>query len=349
MKNANAHKFYLALAFVLIFCATCFSGCINEHTIAQTYQLEHDWMNTEMTNAATGEIFTLHELARNGTPVVVHLVATWCSYCNAQFGESTTFLENYPGKAHVVQIGIDTRETQEHIASHAASKGYEGIFTVAEEPVMQGFMALFGEEIMMGIPQTIIIYGNDIAYLGAGVRSSDTIASRVDEGYQQPSTAVASTTAAPKQVGTEWMNAEMTDVITGERFTLHGLAEDGVPIVLHLITTWCPACNVQFAESTAFLEKYPEKAHVVLIGIDPRETSVHIADYMTGKGYEGIFTTAEASVMQALMDLFGQTIMMSIPQTVIISGENFAYLGPSAITSTEIVKRIDAINQQLGK
>ena len=185
MKNVSAHKVYLVIAFVLIFCATCFSGCINENTAVQTDQKVYEWMDTEMTNVVTKETFTLHELTQDGTPVVVHLIATWCPACNMQFRESTTFLETNPGKAHIVLIGIDASENSTKIADYVSSKGYSGIFTTAEAPVIQGLMDLFGQEIVMSIPQTVIISGNSLAYLGPGAITSANIASRIDTISQQ--------------------------------------------------------------------------------------------------------------------------------------------------------------------
>jgi hypothetical protein len=99
-----------------------------------------------------------------------------------QLGESTTFLETYSGKAHIVAMDIDPSESAELLAAHVAKNSYEGIFVIAEGPVMQGLMALFGEDLMTkGIPQSVIISGNDLVYLGAGVRSSDVLSSNIDQ------------------------------------------------------------------------------------------------------------------------------------------------------------------------
>jgi thiol-disulfide isomerase/thioredoxin len=313
---------------------------INGGTTAHADQKGYEWMDTEMTNVITNEKFTLNELTKDGTPVVLHLIATWCPACNTQFEESTKFLENYPGKAHVVLIGIDSRETPALIANHVATGGYAGIFTTPEDPVMQGLIDLFGPEAVMSIPQTIIIRGDNLEYLGPGAIRAPDIASRIDEEPQQRNAAITD------QKGNEWMNTEMTDVITGDIFTLRQLADEK-PVAVHLIATWCPACNTQFEESTKFLENYPEKASVVLIGIDSRETPALIAGHASNRGYAGIFTTAEAPVIQGFIDLFGPEAVMSIPQTIIIHGDDLAYLGPGAIRSADIASRIDAISQQL--
>ena len=185
MSNVIAHKIYLVAAIFLVFCAVCFSGCINENnTTAHADEKVYEWMDSEMTNVVTDEIFTLRELTQ-GTPTVVHIFATWCPACNAQLGESTAFLESYPGKAHIVSVDIDSSETPAMIADLVANRGYDGIFAVAERPVVQGLMDLFGQEIMMSIPQTIIISGDDLVYLGPGVIRSADIASRIDAIYQQ--------------------------------------------------------------------------------------------------------------------------------------------------------------------
>jgi thiol-disulfide isomerase/thioredoxin len=179
MSNGIAHKTYLVVAIFLVFCAVCFSGCINENTTTVPASDKYEWMDTEMTNVVTGETFTLGKLAQ-GKPVVVHIFATWCPACNAQLVESTAFLKDYSGKAHIVSVDIDSSETPAKIADHVTNKEYDGIYAVAEKPVVQGFMELFGEEIMMSIPQTIIINGNDLVYLGPGVIKSATLASQID-------------------------------------------------------------------------------------------------------------------------------------------------------------------------
>jgi len=184
MSNAIANKIYLVAAIFLCFLAVCFSGCINENTTAHADEKVYEWMDTEMTNVVTDKTFTLRELAQ-GTPIVVHIFTTWCPACNAQFGESTAFLENYPGKAHVVSIDIDEKETPAMIANHVANRGFAGIFAVSERPVVQGLIDLFGQEIIMSIPQTIIISGDNLVYLGPGVIRSDDIASRIDAIHQQ--------------------------------------------------------------------------------------------------------------------------------------------------------------------
>ncbi|MDR2855560.1 MAG: redoxin domain-containing protein [Methanomicrobiales archaeon] len=186
MKKDTVKKIYLGVAFFLVLCATCFSGCISTEKTAQVDQTLHEWMDTEMTDVVTGDSFTLRELTKDGVPIVVHLYATWCPYCNMQLTESTTFLANYPEKAHLVVIDIDASETPEKIANHVKDKKYGGTFATAEVPIMQGLMELFGQEaITGGVPQTILFSGENILYLGSGVIGSNNLADRLDAMQQQ--------------------------------------------------------------------------------------------------------------------------------------------------------------------
>ena len=185
MKSNTLQKVYVIIAFFLVFCATSFSGCISDGEVMSTNETVYTWMDAEMTNVVTEEIFTLRELTQDGTPVVLHIFAAWCPACNMQLGESTTFLSDYPGKAHIVAFDIDVSESPAAIAEHVASRKYAGIFTTAEQPIVQGLVNLFGQEIMMTIPQTVLISGENLVYLGPGVFGSDKIATRIDAMYQQ--------------------------------------------------------------------------------------------------------------------------------------------------------------------
>ena len=178
-------KLYLVVVFFLLLCATCFSGCVGEEKATQVDTAVYEWMDTELIDVVTGEAFTLRELTSDGTPIVVHLFATWCPACNMQLSESTAFLANYPGKAHVVPIDIDASESPAAIADHVKNRGYKGIYATSQKPIIDGLIALFGPEIMGLIPQTVFISGDDILYLGPGVVSTGDLAARLDAMHQQ--------------------------------------------------------------------------------------------------------------------------------------------------------------------
>ena len=186
MKEDTRKNLYLGIAFFLILCATFFSGCIDEEKAAQVDNITHEWMDTEMTDVITGDTFTLRELATDGTPIVAHIFAAWCPYCNMQLADSTVLLATYPEKIYVVAIDIDPSESPAFLAEHVKNNEYNGIFTTMEEPVRNGLVELFGSEIVGPIPQTILFKGGDILYLGSGYRPTNDLATRLDALQQLP-------------------------------------------------------------------------------------------------------------------------------------------------------------------
>jgi thiol-disulfide isomerase/thioredoxin len=182
MKHSFSRTLYLGSALLLVLVAACFSGCIGENKPVQEVQTTYEWLDTPLTDVTTGEKVTLRELTQDGTPIILHLFATWCPYCNMQLGESTTFLQTYSGKAHVVAVDIDPSENAKLLADHVSKNAYEGTFVIAEDPVMIGLMSLFGEDLLTtGIPHNLLISGDNLVDLGAGVRNSDILSSQIDQ------------------------------------------------------------------------------------------------------------------------------------------------------------------------
>jgi len=152
------------------------------HSFAiEAVSVRGEWLDTPLTDVTTREIVTLRGLTENDSSVVLHIFAAWCPVSNAQLAESTTFLQTYSGKAHLISMDIDPSENAEMLAEHIATKGYDGLFVTAERPIVQGLADLFGEEIIMSIPQTVIISDDDFFYLGPGVVRSDSISSTIDQ------------------------------------------------------------------------------------------------------------------------------------------------------------------------
>ena len=181
MKRSFSHIVYLGSALFLVLIAACLSGCVGEKSPAPEAKTVYEWLDTPLTDVTTGEVITLRGLTQDGTPVVLHLFTSWCQYSNMQLGESTTFLGTYSGKAHLVAMDVDPNENAQMLAEHVAQNGYEGTFVMAEGPVVLGLMDLFGDDIMASIPQSLIISGDDLVYLGPGVVSSDDLSSKIDQ------------------------------------------------------------------------------------------------------------------------------------------------------------------------
>jgi len=194
-------KRLIVTLFFVLFAATCMGGCVSSQEISSgedtvramstdsvdtgiLTQPGYDWLVVPMTNVITGETFTFEEYIKTGSPVVIHTFAIWCPACTLQLQESTAFLAEYPEKAHIIGIDIEEAESMQSIARHVERYAFAGTFAAAPKEVSQGLLNTFGSSIMLEMPQTIIIVGGDIFYLGRGVRTVKGLSAVIDEIYE---------------------------------------------------------------------------------------------------------------------------------------------------------------------
>ena len=105
------------------------------------------WATATLTDVATGETFTIAELA--GKPVFVEAMAIWCSNCRAQQGRFTeAFGKLAPGTASYVVLTVDPSETAEDLARYKADRGFTGSYVVAGKELSKALEAEFGANVL---------------------------------------------------------------------------------------------------------------------------------------------------------------------------------------------------------
>jgi len=195
--NRQWQKRLIVTLFFMLFAATCMGGCVSSQEVPSgeepaqadgTDEIQtqpgYEWLVVPMTDVITAETFTLEEYIKTGTPVVIHTFAIWCPACTMQLNESTEFFDEFPGKAHIIGIDIDETESMQSIAQHVNKNGFTGTFAAAPNELSQGLIDTFGPSIILQMPQTIIIVGNDIFHLGPGVRTVKGLSTVIDEIYE---------------------------------------------------------------------------------------------------------------------------------------------------------------------
>jgi len=123
-------------------------------------------------------------------------------------------------------------------------------------------------------------------------------ANRIGTTEPQLSTAASATTIP------EWFGMEMTDVRTGETFTMNDYA--GKVVLLETIAIWCPNCLVQAAH-VRDLHKvlgYPEDLISVTLDVDSSEDEATLKEYMLEWGFDWHFAIAPLLVQRALGNLY---------------------------------------------
>lgn len=99
----------------------------------------------------------------------------------------------------------------------------------------------------------------------------------------------------------------LTDVRTGEPFTLAELAADG-PVIVETMAIWCTNCRSQMHEVTAAHEL--AEFHSVSIDVEPAEVAEDLAAYAEREGFDWPFVLADATLATELRERFGTGVMV---------------------------------------
>lgn len=106
------------------------------------------WMTTPLRNARTGEMFTLADLAADGFTVSVEPMATWCSNCRRQQRTvSQVFSEADPSRYVFISLSVETQLGDERLAQYAANEGFEWVFAVSTNEMLNELINQFGRSV----------------------------------------------------------------------------------------------------------------------------------------------------------------------------------------------------------
>lgn len=123
-----------------------------------------------------------------------------------------------------------------------------------------------------------------------------------------------------------WAAATLTDVTTGEPFTIASLG--GRTIFVEAMAIWCTNCRAQqgrFTEALASLD--PETVAYVVLTVDPAETAADLARYKAERGFTGRYAVAGRDVAAALQAEFGANVLNppTVPLVLISAGGDVSF------------------------
>jgi thiol-disulfide isomerase/thioredoxin len=153
------------------------------------------------------------------------------------------------------------------------------------------------------------------------------------ESMAPESTEPSANPAAAALASKPWATATLTDVATGEAFTIADLA--GKPIFIEAMAIWCSNCRAQQARFTeAFGKMLPGIASYVVVTVDPSETAEDLARYKAELGFTGSYAVAGKAVASALEAEFGASVLnpSSVPLIFVsATGEVSFSTGPESV------------------
>ncbi|MDQ3689237.1 MAG: TlpA family protein disulfide reductase [Chloroflexota bacterium] len=150
--------------------------------------------------------------------------------------------------------------------------------------------------------------GDATAPIGSQPPSTVPAVTSPDEGSITASpTEAAMESSAPASVAGEPTDAllavELTDVRSGETFTLGDLAEADGPVLLEPMAVWCTNCVAQQREVVTAHETGDFAS--VSLDVDLSESPEDLAAYADREGFDWHFAMADPELYRALQDRFG--------------------------------------------
>ena len=102
----------------------------------------------------------------------------------------------------------------------------------------------------------------------------------------------------------DWFDIELTDVQTGETFTMNDYA--GKIVLVETMAMWCPNCIVQANEVREFhkLLDNPDDVISVSLDVDVNEDADSLKEYSESYGFEWHFAIAPRELGRALGNLY---------------------------------------------
>ena len=132
------------------------------------------WFSTSLTNAATGESFTLQDF--KGKVVLVETMAIWCPTCLRQQKEVKALHDQLGEHDGLVSVGIDIdlNEKIDDLKAYTARNGFDWTYTVATADVAREIGNLYGQQFLNppSAPMLIIDRHGAVHPLPFGVKSA---------------------------------------------------------------------------------------------------------------------------------------------------------------------------------
>ncbi len=111
-------------------------------------------------------------------------------------------------------------------------------------------------------------------------------------------------TAATPPAKPDWFNIAMTDVRTGQTFTINDFA--GKVVLIQTMVEWCPSCKWQQVEvgRLSTLLGNPDNLVSISLDVDPNEDQASLKKYADANGFGWHFAIVPLLVARALGNLY---------------------------------------------
>ncbi len=137
------------------------------------------WQSLELTDARTGETFTLGGF--EGKPVFVEPMATWCTNCRRQLGNVNAAKQEVGEDVEFIALSIEGNLSNEALAAYAEKEGFDLRFAVITPELLRALVDTFGRAITSppSTPHFIIRPDGSTTDLVTGIESADALVAQL--------------------------------------------------------------------------------------------------------------------------------------------------------------------------
>ncbi|PJF35216.1 MAG: hypothetical protein CUN49_11715 [Candidatus Thermofonsia Clade 1 bacterium] len=146
-----------------------------------------------------------------------------------------------------------------------------------------------------------------------------------------------------------WMQIELVDAMTGERFTLADLL--GKTILVEPMATWCSNCRRQMTETTKLIKQLEEDEDERLeqfvflsLSIETNLKPEDLKTYAERNGFASTFAVMSEEMLRALVAEFGRSVANppSSPSFIIRADGTFTAIKTGIETAETILAELEA-------
>ncbi len=177
-------------------------------------------------------------------------------------------------------------------------------------------------------------------------KPTDAMMDKPTEGAmmkETPAPMMEKPTEAAMMEAPAWFSAMLTNVSSGETFSVHDFK--GKVVLVETMAQWCSNCKKQQMEVKSLHEKLGMPADLVTIAldIDPNENGDKLKTYASNNGFDWIYAVAPAEVSREIGNLYGAQFL-NPPSTpiLLIDRKGEVHLLPFGIKSADdLMKAIE--------
>lgn len=140
----------------------------------------------------------------------------------------------------------------------------------------------------------------------------------------------------------DWQAIELTDVRSGETFTLASFS--GKTVFVEPMATWCTNCRRQLSNVRDARAQLGDDVIFIGLSLETTLSDADLAQYQSDQGFDWTFAVMTPEMLQGLADTFGRSITSapSTPHFVIRPDGSYTELVTGIDPADQIVSQIQA-------